>query len=214
MIFNIKLGENFRRKYGIVGGGHKTATPASITYSSVVSRELVMVALTIAALNEFDILVCDFQNAYLTAKCRELIWTVAGPGFGSEQGSIMVVKMALYGLNSSGEAFRAKFSGLLNDIKYTPSKADPDVWMRVAIRPDGTESYEYVLFYVDDILAISCNPMRTIEGIKSMFKLKDDKSDLPDIYLGALLDQVETQGGTKCWSMLSEQYVKAAVSNL
>ena len=31
MIFEIKLGENFRRKDRLVGGGHKMATPASIT---------------------------------------------------------------------------------------------------------------------------------------------------------------------------------------
>ena len=214
MIFDIKLGENFRRKARLVGGGHTTVTPASITYSSVVSRDSVRIALTIAALNGLDILACDIQNAYLTAKCRELIWTVAGPEFGSEQGSIMVVKMALYGLKSSGAAFRAKLAGLLNDIGYTPSKADPDVWMRAAIKPDGTEYYEYVLCYVDDVLAISQDPMRTIEGIQSMFKLKDDKAEPPDIYLGATLEQVETQGGTKCWSMSSEQYVKAAVTNL
>ena len=39
MIFDIKLGENFRRKAILVGGGHTTTVPASITYSSVVSRE-------------------------------------------------------------------------------------------------------------------------------------------------------------------------------
>ena len=59
-----------------------------------------------------------------------------------------------------------------------------------------------------------CNPMGTIEVIKSIFKLKYDKYDPPDIYLGASLEQVETQGGTKCWSMSSEQYVKAEVTNL
>ena len=39
MIFDIKLGENFRRKARLVGGRHTTHVPASITYSSVVSRE-------------------------------------------------------------------------------------------------------------------------------------------------------------------------------
>ena len=47
-----------------------------------------------------------------------------------------------------------------------------------------------------------------------MFKLKDDKSEPPDIYLGAFMEQVETQGGTKCSSILSEQYAKAVVTNL
>ena len=51
-----------------------------------------------AALNGLDILACDIQNAYLTAISREKIWTVAGPEFGAEEGSNMLVKMALYGL--------------------------------------------------------------------------------------------------------------------
>ena len=39
MIFDIKMGENFRRKARMVAGGHKTSTPSSLTYSSVVSRD-------------------------------------------------------------------------------------------------------------------------------------------------------------------------------
>ena len=66
-----------------------------------------------------------------------MIWTSAGPEFGSEEGTIMIVKMELYGLKSSGAAFRTKLAGLLHDIGYTPSKADPDVWLRPAVKPDG-----------------------------------------------------------------------------
>ena len=80
MIFDFKLGENFRRKARLVDRGHTTTDPASITYSSVVSRDSVRISLTIAALDDPDILACDIQNAYLTAVCREKIWTRAGPG--------------------------------------------------------------------------------------------------------------------------------------
>jgi ABC-type oligopeptide transport system substrate-binding subunit len=31
-VFDIKLGENFRRKARIVAGGHRTKTPSSVTY--------------------------------------------------------------------------------------------------------------------------------------------------------------------------------------
>ena len=79
MIFYVKLGEKFRRKARLVGGGQTKTAPASITYSSVVSRDSVRIALTIAALNDLDIQACDIQNAYLTEVCRENIWTSAGP---------------------------------------------------------------------------------------------------------------------------------------
>ena len=78
MIFDIKLGENFRRKIQLFGGGHMTYTPEALNYSSVVSRESVRIFLTMAALNDLDLLACDIQNAYLTAKCRENIYIKAG----------------------------------------------------------------------------------------------------------------------------------------
>ena len=68
-----------------------------------------------------------------------------------------------------------------------------------------------VLCYVDDVLAISATPMKTIEGIKALFKLKGEKSELPDMYLGASIQKVETADGTECWMMYAEKYVKAAV---
>ncbi len=143
MIFDVKMGENFRRKARFVADGHKTKAPAALCYSSVVSRDSVRIALTIAALNDLDILACDIQNAYLTAECRERVWILAGPEFGSEAGQNMIVRKALYGLKSSGAAFRAHLADTLNAMDYRPSYADPDVWLRPAVKPDGTEYYEY-----------------------------------------------------------------------
>ena len=45
-------------------GGHVTDPPATTTYSSVVSRESVRIALLIAALNDLEVLSADIQNAY------------------------------------------------------------------------------------------------------------------------------------------------------
>ena len=105
--------------------------------------------------------------------------------------------MTIYGLKSSGAAFRAKLAGALYEIGYTPSKEDPDVWLRPSVKPDGEEYYEMVLCYIDDMLAIPDMPMRTMDGIRSVFKLKDKESEVPDVYLGATLRQVETETGTK-----------------
>ena len=55
----------------------------SLTYASVVSRESVRIALTLAALNDLEVKAADIQNAYLTAPLlSEKIWTVCGPEFG------------------------------------------------------------------------------------------------------------------------------------
>jgi len=214
MIFDIKMGENFRRKARMVAGGHKTVTPAALTYASVVSRDSVRICLTIAALNDLKILACDIQNAYLTAKCREKIWTIAGPEFGSDAGKIMIVTRALYGLKSSGAAFRALLAEVLWDMGYRPSKADPDVYMRPAVKSDGTTYWEYILCYVDDVLAISAKPESTMKGVQAKFKLKDDKIEEPQVYLGASLSKMTNQDNDECWAMSSDTYCQAAVKNV
>ena len=214
IIFDVKLGENFRRKARLVAGGHTTSTPTSLTYSSVVSRDSVRVALTAASLNGLSLLACDIKNAYLTANCRERIYTYAGPEFGSEEGQCMIVKMALYGLKSSGAAFRAKLANLLYELQYRASEGDPDVWLRPAMKPNGFKYYEYALCYVDDILVISHQPLSTMDDIKKVFKLKGDKAVLPSMYLGVSLSLVENANGTKCWSMSSEDYTKMAIKTI
>jgi hypothetical protein len=50
-----------------------------MTYASVVSRESVRVALTLAALNDVDVKMADIENAYLMAPSTEKVWTVLGP---------------------------------------------------------------------------------------------------------------------------------------
>ena len=213
MIFDVKFGENFRRKARLVAGGHMTDTPNTLTYSSVVSCDSVHIALTITALNELSVMGCDIQNAYLTAECREKIWTQAGPEFGSKSGSIMIVKNVLYGLKSSGTAFRAHLAEKLHDIGFIPTRADPDVWRRPAVKPYGFEYYEYILCYVDDLLAISHDAQKVLKSVQDTFKFKDNRIDKPDVYLGAQLDRMSVDG-FEGWTMSSEKYVKSAIENI
>ena len=70
MIFDVKMGENFRRKARFIASGHTTETPTSLTYSSVVSQDLVRIILLVAALNGLQVMACDIQNAYLTVNCH------------------------------------------------------------------------------------------------------------------------------------------------
>ena len=84
----------------------------------------------------------------------------------------MIVQMALYGLKSSGAAFRAKLAGVLYNLDYVQTMAGPNVWINPAVKHDVSQYYKMVLCYVDDVLAISHKPMDTIEVIKGVFKLK------------------------------------------
>ena len=135
----------------------------------------------VVALNGLQVMACDIQNAYLTVNCHEKIWTYAGPEFGSEHGQPMIIKKALYGLKSSGAAFRAHLVETLHDIGFKPTKADPDVRICAAVKPDGSKYYEYIMCYVDDILSVSLDMKSILQSLQGQFKLKGDKIEPPDM---------------------------------
>ena len=56
-----------------MANGHRTEAPATITYASVVSRETVRLAPTIASLNDLEVKVGDILNAYITSPVKEKI---------------------------------------------------------------------------------------------------------------------------------------------
>lgn len=213
IVFDVKM--DFTRKARFVAGGHTTETPSSLTYSSVVSRESVKIAFLVAALNDIDIMSCDIGNAYLNAPCREKIWFVAGPECGQFAGMACKLVRALYGLKSSGAAWRAMFSTFIREgLGFTSTRIDPDVYYRRSVKENGEPYYEYLLVYVDDVLVVSQAPAEVMKCIGREFQIKNDEYGPPKIYLGAGISKYTLSNGKECWSMDSKQYVKAAVETV
>jgi hypothetical protein len=98
-------------------------------------------------------------------------------------------------------------------MSYMPTKADPDVWIRPATKPNVFEYYEKTPIYVDNILCISHAPHATMKGIQATFKLKYDKFEKPEIYLRAMLTQ-KIINGMEFRTVSSEQYVKASITTV
>jgi len=187
MILEIKM--DFTRKARYVARGHLTDPPSSITYSSVISRDSVRIAFLLAALNDIDILACDVGNAYINATPREKVYTTAGPKFGAElQGRNILIVHALYGLKSCGAAWRSHLANTLHHMGFTSCLADPDVWFKSAMKADGTEYYEYVLVYVEDLLVLSHQPDKIMKALEDFYRLKDGFAK-PDRYLGAQIKE-------------------------
>ena len=162
-----------------------------------------------------QICVADVTNAYINADNREKIWTIAGPEFGAtEQGSVMIIRKALYGLKSSGAAWRALFASTLVDQGYKSTKADPDVWIRAQVKPNGFLYYEMVLVYVDDIMVLSHDPKSTMDAIAELYRLKEGSVGEPKTYLGANVLRYQLPDGKECWAMSGRDYVKNAIKTV
>ena len=151
LIFAVK--HDGRHKARLVAGGHLTPDPIESIYSGVVSIRSLRLVIFLPKLNNLEVWGAHIGNAYLEAKTKEKLYIVAGPEFEELEGHILVIYKALYGLKSSGLRWSQKIHDIMLDMDFSPSKADPCVWLRKA---KCANKYEYVAIYVDDVL-IACD---------------------------------------------------------
>ena len=90
----------------------------------------------LSQLNDLEIWGADVGNAYLEAYTDEKLCIIAGPEFKELQGHLLIMIKALYGTRSGGARWHDRLFDILQELKFKPSKADPDVWMRP--EPGGT----------------------------------------------------------------------------
>ena len=186
MVFDVKI--TLQRKARLVADGHKVPeTSKENTYSSVPSRDSVRLFFLIAALNDLDILSADIQNAYLTAplndsKCRYYVVACEAYGFPKEfWGRPAKVVRALYGLPVAGASFRSHLARHLRELGYRPSKADPDVHLRPAVKENGDLYYQMMIAYVDDLLCCGVDPRTQMQMVADEFTLKDGTVEEPTL---------------------------------
>jgi hypothetical protein len=86
--------------------GHSTDTPHVMMYASVVSRESVIIVMTLDAFKYVVANMADIEIAYPMAPITEKVRSVLGPEFGDDTGKCAFIVRALYGLKPAGAAFR------------------------------------------------------------------------------------------------------------
>ena len=85
----------------------------------------------------------------------------------------MLVVRAIYGLKSSGAAWRQILAQILINLGCVSSKDDPDLWLKSETKPDGTEYFAYVLVYVDDVLHLHHDPDTFMNRLAEVYRLND-----------------------------------------
>ena len=78
---------------------------------------------------------------------------------------------------------------------------------------DGKEYYEYIIVYVENILAVSATPLHIMKEIQEMLNFNNNMIEEPKNYIGARL-QKNHINGVDCWSIIIVFYFKAAVYNV
>ena len=186
-VFDVKF--DGRRKARLVAGGNHTTPPKEDIYSGVVGIESIRIGLLIAELNGLQVCAADIGNAFLYGKTKEKVMIRAGKEFGAYMADkILIVDKSLYGLRSSSARFHEHLSAKLRRMGFTPTKADPDFW----IKDCGTH-YEYIARYIDDVLAFGKDALKIIQEIQNDYILKG--IGRPEYYLGG--DVIELDNSWK-----------------
>jgi hypothetical protein len=167
IVFDVK--QDLRRKARLVAGGHLIETLGHQVYSSTVKGISVRLLHVIAHKAGLKQLVGDVGNAYVNADTNEKVWARAGKEFGELEGSVIIIKKALYGLATSGERWHKHFADSLLGLGFTPTRYDRDVWLRKY--KDG-KSYEYICIHVDDFCITSKDPEKVMASIKEIYNIK------------------------------------------
>ena len=54
----------------------------------------------------------------------------------------------------------------MREMEFKSCPADPDTWLRPAVKPCGYQYFEYVTTWVDDGMAISDDPDKIIKALE------------------------------------------------
>ena len=158
--------------YAVKHAGKFKARPVAdghLTKEPVVSLRSLRMVVFLSQLNDFEIWGADVGNAYLEAYTDQNLCIIVGPEFKELQVHLLIMIKTLHGTRSGGARCHDRPSDILQELKFKPSKADPDVWMRP--EPGGT-CYEYIAVYVDDLAIAAKDPQTFCNELKKKYNLK------------------------------------------
>jgi hypothetical protein len=74
-----------------------------------------------AAHQGLGIMTGDIGNSFPTAPCAEKVWSKCGPEFGPQEGAIVTLQRALYGLKTASRSFHEFFGDTLRRMGFVPT---------------------------------------------------------------------------------------------
>jgi hypothetical protein len=138
------------------------------------------------------------------ADTTEKVYINAGPEFGENEGKILLVDKALYGLKTSGGRWHQRLAGHLLELGFSPTMADYDLWIR-----EFDKYYEYIAVVVDDLMIFAKDPKAILKNLETKFSLQFKGVGEPRYYNGADIMKKNSD-----WTISAETYVNNVVDKI
>ncbi|CAI7898364.1 unnamed protein product [Closterium sp. NIES-54] len=140
----------FKARYVARGFGHRQGVDCFQTFSPTPKMATLRVLLHVAAQRDYKLHSLDFSTAFLQGSLHEEIWLRRPPGFTRSfpAGTQWSLRRPVYGLRQAPREWHDTVRSTLAAMGFTPSTADPSLFLRT----DTSLPPFYVLVYVDDLV--------------------------------------------------------------
>jgi hypothetical protein len=149
--------------------------------------ESIQLLLALAAQEGWPVHHMDVKSAFLNGELKEEIYVKQPPGFvvTGEEGNVLQLRKALYGLRQAPRAWNAKLNSMLKEMGFKQSEHEHAIYRRIT-----GDAILLIGVYVDDLI-ITGSSKGAIESFKAEMKTKFQMSDLGllSFYLGIEVQQ-------------------------
>ncbi|CAI7814490.1 unnamed protein product, partial [Closterium sp. NIES-54] len=145
------------------------------TFSPTPKMTTLWVLLHVAAQRDYELHSLDFSTTFLQGSLHEEIWLRRPPGFNGSfaAGTQWSLRRPVYGLCQAPREWHDTFRTTLASLGFTPSTADPSLFLRT----DTTLPPFYVLVYVDDLVFATADT-EALAHVKSELQKRHTCTDL------------------------------------
>ncbi|CAI7739567.1 unnamed protein product [Closterium sp. NIES-53] len=140
----------FKARYVARGFSQRQGVNYFQTFSPTLKMTTLRVLLHVAAQRDYELHSLDFSTAFLQGSLHEEIWLRRPPGFTGSfpPGTQWSLRRPVYGLRQAPREWHDTLRTTLAALGFTPSTADPSLFLRT----DTALLPFYVLVYVDDLV--------------------------------------------------------------
>jgi len=201
-VFKVKrdeLGNIIRHKARLVAKGYvqRAGVDFDEVFAPVARMESIRTLLALAAHEGWKVHHMDVKSAFLNGGLREEVYVSHPPGFiiGNDDGKVLRLRKALYGLRQAPRAWNAKLDASMISLGFQRSSSEHGIYTR-----SNDASRLVIGIYVDDLIITGASSDAINEFKQDMMRLFS-MSDLGllSYYLGIEVTQTKA-GITLCQS--------------
>ncbi|CAI7909205.1 unnamed protein product [Closterium sp. NIES-54] len=178
----------FKARYLVRGFSQRQGVDYFQTFYPNPKMTTLWVLLHVAAQHDYELHSLDFSTAFLQGSLHEEIWLRRPPGFTGSfpPGTQWNLRRPVYGLRQAPREWPDTLRTTLAALGFTPSTADPSLFLRT----DTLLPLFYILVYVNDLVFATADTAG-LAHVKSELQKRHTCTDLGELrsYLGLQITQ-------------------------